>query len=130
MATPEYYFAYGSNMDAEQMQSRIPSARKVGLGVLFDYEIVFNRRGSYRPGGVASIQAAAEQEVHGVIWALSLSDLRNLDQIERPEAYFRSLRIIAGDNQEHRCYVYEAFPQGEFLPDEDYLDRKSTRLNS
>ena len=35
------YFAYGSNIDLEQMARRCPAAQVVGPGILENYELAF-----------------------------------------------------------------------------------------
>jgi gamma-glutamylcyclotransferase (GGCT)/AIG2-like uncharacterized protein YtfP len=117
------YFAYGSNMDEEQMQRRCPSAERIGIASLRDHELVFNRRGSYRPGGVASAVAARGERVYGVLWRISSSDLEHLDETEDTDAYRRRMETVHGlDGSAWRAFVYEAIPEGEFEPDEGYLE--------
>jgi gamma-glutamylcyclotransferase (GGCT)/AIG2-like uncharacterized protein YtfP len=120
----DYYFAYGSNMAADQMARRVPSAKRVGVGMLTGYQLVFNRRGSYRPGGVASIEETKDDErkVYGVIWEVENADLASLDEIEDPAAYTRRLQtVMTLDGRKHSCYVYEAIPEGTFEPDPGYV---------
>ncbi len=47
------YFAYGSNINLNQMAYRCPAAEVVGPMVLNDYKLLF--RGNYRGNGVATI---------------------------------------------------------------------------
>lgn len=118
-----YYFAYGSNMDEEQMTERCPTAERVDVAMLSDHALVFNRRGSYRPGGVASVAASPGDRVYGVLWRISSSDLEGLDETEDPDAYERRTDTIRGlDGTSWRGYVYEAIPEGTFEPDGEYLD--------
>ena len=49
-----YYFAYGSNINLEQMAVRCPAAQVVGPAVLDGYELLF--RGNRRGTGVATIE--------------------------------------------------------------------------
>lgn len=64
------YFAYGSNINLEQMAVRCPAAQVVGPAVLDGYELLFrgNRRGTRRryhrafawqPGPRPSVEADA-----------------------------------------------------------------------
>lgn len=119
------YFAYGSNMSVAQMTKRCPSAAMVGLGRLPGFELVFNRKGSYRPGAVASIEPKRDQTaiVHGVVWRISTEDLEELDRIEDPTAYYRrTLPIQLKDDGEVECEVYISFPNTTDLPpDPEYL---------
>lgn len=119
-----YYFAYGSNMDTDQMKDRSPSAEKVGIGILKNYSLVFNRKGTYRKGGVASVEDSKDNNVYGVIWKLNSEDLLKLDITEDPNAYERELySVYTMDGKVHNCYVYVAFPQGDIKPDPEYLDK-------
>lgn len=120
-----FYFAYGSNMSTVQMYSRCPGAVREGVGWLDGYTLVFNRKGSYRAGGVASIEreAVANARVYGVVWRVSDQDMARLDQIEDPQAYHReTLAIDLEDGRTVACETYISYPQcGALIPDEEYL---------
>lgn len=123
LAGEDYYFSFGSNMKTEQMVDRCPSAVKIGVGVLQDHEIVFNREGSYRQGGVASVQQLDGGRVYGVIWKLNPSEFVELDKSEDLTAYRRfEDNIKRLDGKMYRSHIYKAIPQGSFDPDPDYLD--------
>ena len=49
------YFAYGSNMDMQQMRSRCPSARFIGLSNIKNFEYYIDKR------GVASLRLSLAQ---------------------------------------------------------------------
>uniref|UniRef100_A0A8C6SFW9 Gamma-glutamylcyclotransferase b n=1 Tax=Neogobius melanostomus TaxID=47308 RepID=A0A8C6SFW9_9GOBI len=69
------YFAYGSNLLKERLQLKNPSATVHCVAKLKDYRLVFGNhqgRASERPG----------DEVWGVVWRLSVSDLESLDSQE------------------------------------------------
>ncbi len=119
----EFYFSFGSNMDHDQMKERTPMAECVGIGYVPNYDLVFNRIGSYRPGGVASIVPHAGINSYGVIWSISLNELQEMDRIEDPNAYERiKLDVVTQDGRILNCNVYVAFPQGEFAADQPYLE--------
>jgi hypothetical protein len=119
----ELYFSFGSNMDRAQMKERTPSAEYVGIGYVPDHDLVFNRKGTYRPGGVSSIVPKEGVNAYGVIWAISPEELEKMDRIEDPEAYERVLRtVIMEDGEEVKCNVYISFPQGDIPPDQPYLE--------
>jgi len=119
-----FYFAYGSNMCVEQMTTRCSSARIESLGFVEEFHLVFNRRGTYRDGGVASIVPQNKRRVYGVIWELSDSDMGRLDAIEDPVAYERETVKVTelSDSTTLKCETYIAFPQGTFSPDQAYLE--------
>jgi len=117
------YFAYGSNMDEDQMHERCPSAEKVGVAVLRDHRLVFNRRGSYRDGGVASVVPESGQRVYGVVWRIGAAEFERLDETEDATAYRRRIVATYGlDGSVWRTQLYQAIPEGEFPPDDAYVE--------
>lgn len=122
LAGTELYFAFGSNMDAAQMMQRAESANKLSIGFLPDHKLVFNRKGTYRPGGVASVEPSQGRRVYGVIYSVSGADMAALDEAEDPSAYQRVAHEVIGlDGSRHVCQLYQAIPQGSFEPDQQYL---------
>lgn len=119
----EYYFAYGSNMDAPQMLARCPSAMMIGPVMLPEHRLVFNRSGTYRPGGVANVEPSAGERVYGILWKMATTDFTRLDHTEDPHAYRReNARVYSLRGQPYDCHVYLAIPDQPDLPDRDYLD--------
>ena len=76
------YFAYGSNMDPEQIKARCPDAELVGIGVLPDHALCFPRRSNKRNCGVSSVAPVAGRETWGVVFRLTPKDLAALDANE------------------------------------------------
>lgn len=91
-----------------------------------NYKLVFNRKGTYRPGGVASIERSGEQEssMYGIIWRLCSQDLLELDRIEDPKAYERvPIEAQLLDGGTYECQTYPAYPEATHVsPDPEYLD--------
>jgi gamma-glutamylcyclotransferase (GGCT)/AIG2-like uncharacterized protein YtfP len=95
-----YYFAYGSNMNIEQMEYRCPGAIPLGAGILRDYTLVERR--------YADIDYQAGAFVHGVVWEISQDNLRWLDSYEGyPELYRRFLVEIIFAGSAVSATVYE-----------------------
>lgn len=96
------YFAYGSNMDTEQMLRRCPDAEFNGIGVLRNYKFALDEE------GLATVVPCEGKEVQGVIWRISETDERSLDRYEgvsvgcytketlkvRPEGYFSKFPML------------------------------------
>ena len=70
------YFAYGSNIDLEQMVRRCPAAQVVGPVTLENYELAF--RGS----GFATIVPKKGGVVHGLLWSITPLCEQALDRYE------------------------------------------------
>lgn len=78
VSTP--YFAYGSNMDVEQMAHRCPSAEKISVATLVDYRFAINDR------GVATVIPTPGVNTEGVLWSISPDDKAKLDRYEGVES--------------------------------------------
>ena len=71
------YFAYGSNMDLNQMAFRCPDAQALETVRLEGYCLAFRSNGGNR--GVATILPDPDSHVNGVLWEISPEDERNLN---------------------------------------------------
>jgi gamma-glutamylcyclotransferase (GGCT)/AIG2-like uncharacterized protein YtfP len=77
-----YYFAYGSNMNWEQMQRRCPSAKFVCVASLKNYRFAIARHSRLRNCGTANIFAETGSEVWGIVYDVSEQELAVLDGFE------------------------------------------------
>ncbi len=75
-----YYFAYGSNINLDQMACRCPDAQVVGPVVLENYKLLF--RGNARGTGVATIQPHKGRKVYGLLWRITPACESSLDGYE------------------------------------------------
>ena len=64
-----YYFAYGSNMNLDQMAYRCPAASVVENVKLEGYRLIFCGRG--KGCGVATILPEEGSQVEGVLWKIT-----------------------------------------------------------
>ena len=105
------------------MHDRLSDPRKIGIGYVPNHTITFNRRGSYRSGGVASIVKQPGERTYGIIWSLTKADIELLDKIEDPTAYHRRKKFVVDeDGRKRLCCVYVATPEGKFDADPAYLE--------
>lgn len=74
------YFAYGSNMNRNQMAFRCPDAKVAGTVRLEGYRLAFRENG--RGIGVATVLPEPDSFVDGVLWRISKRDERHLDHYE------------------------------------------------
>lgn len=116
------YFAYGANMCRDELTNRVGAPEFVGIGKLHDYRLVFNRPGSFRPGGVASIVPVEDSYVYGIVWRLNEQQIMTLDAIENMAAYGRHQRVVEVDGHLQECHCYITYPKGDFTPSRAYLD--------
>jgi hypothetical protein len=73
------YFAFGSNLDPDQMRARCPAHNVVGMAVLRDHKLNFPIFSPGWGGGVASLQLSHGHDVWGMLYELSDEDLHTLD---------------------------------------------------
>ena len=113
-------FAYGSNMNWDQMRERCPSSRFVGIAALSDHKIAFTRKSVKRGCGVADVVAEDGAQVWGVVYEIADIDVGNLDASEgfRPgrdkNSYCRRECMVFLDGEDQRpltVFAYFADPQ-------------------
>ena len=85
------YFAYGSNINLEQMACRCPDATVVGPVMLEGYELLFRRN------GFASIAPKEGGTVHGLLWSITRSCERSLDNYEGYPRFYGKRTVTVRD---------------------------------
>ena len=110
MAEGKLYFAYGSNINLDQMAQRCPDARVVGPVTLENYELLF--RGNLRGAGVATIAPREGSTVHGLLWNITPECERSLDYYEGyPHLYGKEPVTVHGhDGQLHQRVLTKSNP--------------------
>ncbi len=125
----ELYFAYGSNLDAEQVTSRCGNSghvRQVSIGYLPNHKLAFTQYYKDWGGGVADVVKSPNDSVWGILYELSRECLELLDKYEGyPNDYTRTKQtIIALDRRAHPAWVYSVLRKdGDFIaPSQKYID--------
>ena len=130
------YFAYGSNLDPEQMRLRCPGHVVVGLAELHDHKLTFPLTSHDWGGGVSSIGVAHGESVWGIVYDLPDADVAALDRYEgfkgpgdQHNVYDRetvSVQLVRADDgsfpRRLRPWVYVARPANPSPPSRRYLD--------
>jgi gamma-glutamylcyclotransferase len=115
-------FAYGSNMDWNQMRDRCPSAQFVCVALLRDHRLEFTRYSVDRKCGVADAVAQEAAEMWGVVYQIPETEIARLDRRERfrpgsereKNAYVREERHVYRDgNEEQPLLVHIYFANHE-----------------
>lgn len=114
------YFAYGSNIDCQQMATRCPSSKLVAKATLNAYCFIINEQ------GVASIIDKEGSKVEGLLWDLSPSDVDRLDRHEGLQAELyqkRWVQVSLENGKEVSAFVYVATNSNRGTPRPGYLER-------
>jgi len=118
------YFAYGSNMDAEQMQLRCPGYRLLGVARLVNYTLAFTRWSRAWNSGTADILPEKGKTVIGALYDLTFDDLKRMDRIaDYPNSYLRLDVVVESGGETFPAMTYVAVRIGVFLPSRPYLDK-------
>jgi len=120
----KHYFAYGSNMWDEQMATRCPDSKKIGVARLVGYRWIITTR------GYASVVESQNDEVEGVMFEILDSDEQALDHFEGvADGVYRKaeLPLLRGGNQE-LALVYIDPITDEGSPLKEYVGRINAGL--
>ena len=117
--TYTFYFAYGSNMNQEQMKYRCLNSRPLGKVSLLGYCFIINSR------GVANIIPNNYSTVNGILWLINPKHELILDYFEgvKKKIYFKKYCYITYLNQRVLSLVYIAFNKVIGNPRKGYLEK-------
>ena len=117
-----YYLAYGSNLNMEQMEWRCPGAVVIGETFVEGYEMTF--RSHSARGGVANIEPKKGSKVRALVWEITPEDEKALDRYEGfPWLYTKESMKVKVEGQELQTMVYimtPGFPKA--MPSASYMD--------
>ena len=124
-----YYFAYGSNMNEEQILARCANPKVVAVAKLPHHRVAFFGYSKAWDGAMATVVPSPGQEVWGVIYELNSSDRDRLDawqdvRLDGTGAYFHYPARVADTEGKTRTVL---FYKKDMLgtpgkPSREYLD--------
>ena len=101
---PEFYIAYGSNMNVSQMAQRCPTAKVVGHMLLKGHQLMFY---GGEHNAVATIEPCSDGKVPVTVWNITPEDEASLDRYEGyPHLYRKEYMIISVDGKSAYAMVY------------------------
>ena len=119
-----YYFAYGTNLNLEQMLEHCPDSKPIFIATLPNYKLVFVGWSRQWRGGVVSIQPFRGEKVLGAIYDVSDRDLKRLDSYEGyPQSSSRqNVTVFDEDSEPIQAVTYiRTLQSEETRPSEEYL---------
>jgi gamma-glutamylcyclotransferase (GGCT)/AIG2-like uncharacterized protein YtfP len=103
-----HYFAYGSNMDQEQMNKRCPDAVLIGTATLKGYKLSFTIFSPKRSCGCADITLSPKEYVHGLLYQMNDRDMKLMDKFEgHPKHYRRIYVAVETTGKDVSAFSYE-----------------------
>ena len=116
------YFAFGSNLDAEQMAQRCPGCRPLFAARLDGHRIAFTRPSRFWGGGAADILPAPGERVWGAVYELGETHLERLDRYEN--GYERvALEVRAARGALCAATSYRVLQKSDLRPSRVYLGK-------
>lgn len=117
------YFAYGSNMDLEQLRERIGEVKDGAPAILNGYELRFNKRSVKDEYGRANLIIEPDVITEGVIFELTKKQFTQMDRREGEGYQRRDISVqVAGDVREAQTYFAVAdFIADGLRPSNEYL---------
>jgi gamma-glutamylcyclotransferase len=123
------YFAYGSNMNHEQMLARGANPKVVGAAKLPDHQLAFYDYSAVWDGAEETVVPAPGHDVWGVVYELSPSDRERLDdaqdaRLDGTGAYFHSpAKVTDLEGNVYTVLLYKKDKQGiPQKPSQEYLN--------
>lgn len=97
----EYYVAYGSNLNIEQMISRCPDALLIETETLHDRGLAI--KGPIEGHGSLTLIKEPGGKVHVVLWKITRQDKEKLDRYEALNRLYEVEHFVLGGK---KCFTY------------------------
>ncbi len=107
MSDERLYFAYGSNINLDQMAYRCPAATPLMPVVLHGYEL------TYRGGGVATVIPKENSTVLGLMWKLTPECEQSLDRYEGYPYLYHKADVAVTDPKTGKIYYTMMYEMDE-----------------
>jgi len=118
----ELYFAFGSNLDVDQMNNRVPGCFPVRVAYLDDAEICFRGMSRTWGGGVASFRRAKGEVLPGVLYANV--NFATLDRYEGCPTHYKRCKLSVRLDDGRKVLATTYYKPASYpltAPSDDYL---------
>lgn len=121
--TTQLYFAFGSNLDIEQMSRRCPGSIPFAAAVLPRHRIAFCGRSRGWGGGVANVIRDTASSTPGLLYRISKANLKRLDGYEGHPFVYERERIVVDmpDGNKALAWTYRMKSTYQSTPVNDYF---------
>ena len=114
------YFAYASNLNKKQMQTRCPDSRPRFIATLPNFKLIFTGWSRELHGGKATIKSSRGDKVRGAVYEVGEVCLRHLD---RHEAGYSRANVTVFDEDSQPISAVTYIKSGsleESMPSKEY----------
>ena len=123
-----FYFAYGSNMNLDQMRERRVSYENSRRALLRDYKLGFTKTSKRYNAGVADIVESKGNFVEGVLYEVTEEGMANLDKFEGIEQnVYKRVKVVvqleSGEKLEAITYKVVSAEEPFIPPSKEYMDK-------
>ncbi len=117
-----WYFAYGSNLNVDQLKSRIGQWQLSRRALVRSYRLIFNVYSKKRNGYTANLQPSTnfEDTVSGVVYRIDQTQLSELEKFEGLPATDVSVELEDGNEISHAKVFLWKISEKEHEPPKDY----------
>ena len=103
------YFAYGSNLNHQQMENRCDGAKYLKPYTLKDYKLCFSHKTQTSVYGHANIIKSKNSKVPGAIWKITKADEKELDGYEGVDYNYYSKHYLSINGNKTLVYIQNIY---------------------
>ena len=103
------YFAYGSNLNHQQMENRCDGAKYFKSHILKGYKLCFNHKTQTSVYGHANIVKSKTSKVPGAIWNISKKDEQELDTYEGIDYHYYQKEFFILKGKKVLVYIQKKY---------------------
>jgi len=103
------YFAYGSNLNHQQMKNRCSGARYIKTHTLNGYKLCFSHKTNHSVYGHANIIKNKKSKVNGAFWNITKNDEKELDGYEGVDYNYYQKEYFTFKGKKILVYVQKVY---------------------
>lgn len=119
-----WYFAYGSNLNKEQVRERIGGFKETGPATLENHRLTFDIYSPVRNGGVADIVESKDDKVYGAVYRIPEEKLYKVEEAGLKSGRYQPKKVkVKYQGRKIEATAFEVVDKGNFIePSEEYLE--------
>ena len=103
------YFAYGSNLNHQQMKNRCSGSKFIKKHILSGYELCFSHKTNHTVYGHANIIKNKKSKVNGALWNITKNDEIELDGYEGVDYNYYQKKYFTFKGKKILVYIQKVY---------------------